>query len=78
MNKSMLVMSVIGLLVVSRPASARNWDYDHEHGAYWSHNCDFRGRDLHCIVDIPTEMCSVMCLNNPECTHFTWWQHWQE
>ena len=43
-------------------------------GVIWANDCDFWGQD---ITKTPTkntkkEDCGKLCLDNPECDHFTW------
>ena len=41
----------------------------------WSSGCDFDGKDIGGGIPGPGEDCGTNCLNNPSCTHFTWFNN---
>ncbi len=41
----------------------------------WASGCDFYGNDIANIPG-PGETCGLNCVNNPSCTHFTWFNNY--
>ena len=69
--KSLVIVFALLLITAISPAFSRNW-IPGPAGIYWDNNCDFYGHDLHRKDASEREICLKFCLDEGQCTHFTY------
>ncbi len=65
---------IFALLLAASPAISVRWlpgpVLGHDR-VYWGKGCDFNGNDLRSVVGFEEKDCGQLCLNESQCTHFT-------